>query len=217
MNLDELEARIGRVRDRLARAGGTDVRVVAVSKTFPAEAIDAVVAAGIGDIGENYAQEAVAKLLEIRSAPTVHFIGRLQRNKVRQLAPFVDIWQSVDRPELVVEIAKRQAGATILLQVDISDEEAKGGCAPSAIEPLLELAGEHGLHVAGLMGVALLAEPEQARPGFRLLRQLTDRFGLVECSMGMSADLEVAVDEGATMVRIGRDLFGPRPEVSAPR
>lgn len=209
--VDSVVERVGHLRERMARAGGPGVRIVAVSKTFPAAAIDAAVAAGIADIGENYAQEAVAKLKEISSAPTVHFIGRLQRNKVRHLAPFVHLWQSVDRPELVAEIAKRSPGATVLLQVDISGEDSKGGCDPNAVEDLLSTANDHGLRVAGLMGVAPLLEPERARPGFRRLRRLVDDLHLEECSMGMSADLEVAVAEGATMVRVGRDVFGPRP------
>lgn len=198
------------LRARIDAAGGPDVRVVAVTKTFGPDAVEAAVAAGLDQIGENYAQEAAAKLAEIRSSPTVHFIGRLQRNKVRLLVPYVDVWQSVDRPELVREIAKRAPGASIMVQVDISDEENKGGVAPGETEGLVAAAAEAGLDVVGLMGVALLAEPGAARPGFRLLRRLTDQLGLSECSMGMSADLEIAVDEGTTMVRVGRDLFGER-------
>ncbi len=198
------------LRSRLAAAGGADVRVVAVTKTFGPDAIDAAVAAGLPNVGENYAQEAVAKLAEVTTEATVHFIGRLQRNKVRSLAPIVDVWQSVDRPELAREIAKRAPGARIMVQVDISDEDSKGGCPPSETEALVADATDLGLEVIGLMGVALLAEPEAARPGFALLRRQVDALGLVECSMGMTADLEVAVDEGSTMVRVGRDLFGER-------
>ncbi|MEO0494372.1 MAG: YggS family pyridoxal phosphate-dependent enzyme [Actinomycetota bacterium] len=202
--------RAAAVRARLDAAGGADVRIVAVTKTFGPGAVDAAVAAGLTDVGENYAQEAAAKLTEITTDPTVHFIGRLQRNKVRLLAPHVHVWQTVDRPELANEIAKRAPGARVMIQVDISGEENKGGCAPDATEDLVGHAADAGLEVVGLMGVALLAEPEAARPGFSLLRGLVDRLGLTECSMGMSADLEIAIDEGATMVRIGRDLFGER-------
>lgn len=198
------------VRARLDRAGGHDVRIVAVTKTFPAAAIDAAVGAGITDVGENYAQECVAKLSETSTDPTVHFIGRLQRNKVRQLAGLVDVWQTVDRIELGREIAKRAPGARVMVQVDISGEETKGGCIPADTPELVGALVDLELEVCGLMGVALLAKPELARPGFRVLRSLVDHLGLPECSMGMSADLEVAVGEGATMVRIGRDLFGER-------
>jgi len=182
------------LRSRLDRAGGEDVRVVAVTKTFPAAAIDAAVAAGIADIGENYAQECVAKLAEINTEPTV-----------------VDVWQTVDRIELGREIAKRAAGATVMVQVDISGEDTKGGCTPGDTPGLVAEPVDLGLEVCALMGVALFGEPEEARPGFALLRSLVDRLGLEECSMGMTADLEVAVGEGATIVRIGRDLFGERP------
>ncbi|MEL0140256.1 MAG: YggS family pyridoxal phosphate-dependent enzyme [Acidimicrobiaceae bacterium] len=198
------------VRSRLDAAGGGDVRIVAVTKTFGPSAVDAAVAAGLDDVGENYAQEAAAKLTEITTAPTVHFIGRLQRNKVRLLAPHVHVWQTVDRLELATEIAKRAPGAKVMIQVDISGEESKGGCDPALAEDLVIHATDAGLDVVGLMGIALLAEPEAARPGFSLLRGLVDRLHLAECSMGMSADLEIAVDEGATMVRIGRDLFCER-------
>ena len=182
--------RAAAVRSRLDAAGGGDVRIVAVTKTFGPSAVDAAVAAGLDDVGENYA--------------------RLQRNKVRLLAPHVHVWQTVDRLELATEIAKRAPGAKVMIQVDISGEESKGGCDPALAEDLVIHATDAGLDVVGLMGIALLAEPEAARPGFSLLRGLVDRLHLAECSMGMSADLEIAVDEGATMVRIGRDLFGER-------
>lgn len=202
--------RVAAVRERLERAGGAHVTIVGVTKTFGADAVEAAVAAGLIDVGENYAQEAVAKLADVDADPTVHFIGRLQRNKVRLLAPVVDVFQTVDRPELVREIAKRAPGARIMVQVDISGEENKGGCDPGATESIVSEAVDAGLVVEGLMGVALLAEPEAARPGFSLLRRQVDQFDLAHCSMGMTADLEVAVDEGATMVRIGRDIFGER-------
>lgn len=206
----EVAERVDAFRERLRRCGGQDIRVVAVTKTFDAGAIDAVVAAGLRDVGENYAQEAVTKLAAVASEPVVHFVGRLQRNKVRSLAPVVDVWQSVDRPALASEIAKRSPGASVMIQVDISGEDSKGGVAVAALPSLVEHVREMGLRLVGLMGVALLAEPEAARPGFRLLRRLADEFEVEHCSMGMSGDLEVAVDEGATMVRIGSDLFGRR-------
>ena len=210
VDAEQVTARADALRERLHRAGGDHVRIVAVTKTFGPDAIDAAVRAGLVDIGENYAQEAVAKLAEVTTDPTVHFIGRLQRNKVRTLAPVVDVWQSVDRPALAREISKRAPGASVMVQVDISGEDSKGGCPPGETEALVSAAADLGLDVVGLMGVALLAEPEAARPGFALLRGLVDQLGLRECSMGMTADLEIAVDEGTTMVRVGRDLFGER-------
>ena len=203
--------RLAHLRHRLEEAGGRDVRVVAVTKAFGIDAVDAAAACGITDIGESYAQETVAKLQGREVAPTVHFIGGLQRNKVRKLAGLVDVWQSVDRPELADEIASRAPGARVMLQVDISGEDSKGGCAPDDVESLLTHARDARLDVVGLMGIAPLGVPEEARPGFRRLRDMVDRFGLRECSMGMTADLEVAVEEGSTMIRVGTALFGPRP------
>lgn len=203
--------RLAHLRHRLEGAGGRDVRVVAVTKAFGIDAVEAAAACGITDIGESYAQETVAKLRDREVAPTVHFIGGLQRNKVRKLAGLVDVWQSVDRPELADEIASRAPGARVMLQVDISGEDSKGGCAPDDVESLLAHARAAGLDVVGLMGIAPLGAPEEARPGFRRLRAMVDRFGLRECSMGMTADLEVAVEEGSTMIRVGTALFGPRP------
>ena len=208
----EVAARASALRARLRDAGGDGVTVVAVTKTFDAGAIDAAVAAGFTDVGESYAQETLGKLPDVTSSPTLHFIGQLQRNKVRHLAPHVDVWQSVDRPELATEIAKRAPGARIMLQVDISGEETKGGVEPRELEALLEHSTERGLDVIGLMGVAILAEPEAARPGFRLLRSLVDTHGLEHCCMGMTADLEIAVDEGSTMIRVGTQLFGERAQ-----
>jgi pyridoxal phosphate enzyme (YggS family) len=207
----EVGERLAVVRERLRDAGGADVRVVAVTKAFGFDAVEAAAACGIHDIGESYAQEAVAKLAGREVAPTVHFIGGLQRNKVRKLAGIVDVWQSVDRPELADEIARRAPGAEVMLQVDISGEESKGGCRPDGVGSLLEHAIGAGLRVGGLMGIGPMGDPEEARPGFRQLRSLVDRFDLRECSMGMTGDLEVAVEEGSTMIRVGTALFGPRP------
>ena len=185
-------------------------------RAFGAWAIDAAVRAGIGAVGENYAQECVAKLAEVSvdPLPQVHFIGGLQRNKVKRLAGLVDVWQSVDTAALAAEIAKRAPQAHVMIQVNISGEAQKGGCERSEVEGLVSEAVELGLTVEGLMGIGPMAEPEDARPGFRELRRLVDVLGLAHCSMGMSADLEIAVQEGATVVRIGSDLFGPRPKKS---
>ena len=207
---DDVAIRAAALRARLRDAGGADVTVVAVTKTFDAGAIDAAVAAGFTDVGESYAQETLAKLPDVASAPTLHFIGQLQRNKVRHLAPHIDVWQSVDRPELATEIAKRAPGARIMLQVDISGEDTKGGVDTADLDALLAHAADLGLDVVGLMGVAILAEPEAARPGFRRLRSLVDTHGLEHCCMGMTADLEIAVQEGSTMIRVGTQLFGER-------
>jgi pyridoxal phosphate enzyme (YggS family) len=209
-------AAVAAVRRRIAAAGGDPaaIRLVAVTKGQPVDAVRAALAAGVADVGENYAQELVAKA-EAGGVDGArwHFIGRLQRNKVRLVAPFVALWQSVDRLSLAAEIADRAPGAAVLLQVDVTGEEQKGGCRPAFLPALLEGSRDLGLDVRGLMAVGPAGPPEAARPGFRLLRDLADRHGLEERSMGMSGDLAVAVAEGATMVRIGTALFGERPRV----
>ncbi len=189
------------------------VRIVAVTKGFDRTAVDAAAAAHCDAIGENYAQEILAKhdALEHSGVP-VHFIGHLQSNKIRQLVDLVSIWSTVDRDSLIDELAKRAPGAAIRLQVNTTGEAQKGGCAVDEVGGLIERARERGLRVEGLMTIGpTAASPEAARPGFASLRRLVDEFGLDECSMGMTADLTVAVEEGSTEIRVGTLLFGPRP------
>jgi PLP dependent protein len=218
----EVADRLTVVRDRVARAGGTDVTIVAVTKGFGPDAIAAAAAAGLADIGENYAQELLGKLPAVPAPErpfrvAVHFIGRLQSNKVRQLAPIVDCFQTVDRFSLVRELAARAPGRAIFVQVNVSDEPHKGGCPPSEAAELVDAARDAGLLVRGLMTVGRTGSPTEAAGGFTLLRSLTDHLGLAECSMGMTDDLEIAVAEGSTMVRVGSALFGARPGPGMPR
>jgi pyridoxal phosphate enzyme (YggS family) len=211
--------RLAAVRRRITEAGGDPaaVTVVAVTKALPVDAVRAAAAAGLCDVGENYAQELLAKAAELGDeAPRWHFLGRLQTNKVRQLAAHVALWQSVDRADLVREIAKRAPGAAVLVQVNLSGEPQKGGCAFDEVPFLVGLAGDEGLDVRGLMGVGPAGPPAASRPAFERLVGLADALELPVRSIGMSGDLEVAVAAGATMVRIGRDLFGPRPERPRP-
>lgn len=207
--------RLSQIRERLTAADGEDVRIVAVTKGHAVETIAAAIDAGCTDIGESYAQELSQKnqalLAHSHDRPQVHFIGGLQRNKIRRLAAIVDVWQSIDRFDLGEELARRSPRARVMVQVDLSGEQTKRGCSAAAVPELVERLTELDLNVIGLMGIGPMGAPEQARPGFALLRALVDQLGLPECSMGMTADLEVAVQEGSTMVRIGTDLFGPRP------
>jgi pyridoxal phosphate enzyme (YggS family) len=205
------------VRERVAaaaRASGRaadSVTLVVVTKEVDLERVRAAVAAGAVDLGENRAQELVAKAAAL--TPTElrwHFIGRLQRNKVRALAPHVALWQSVDRVELAAEIGERARGAAVLVQVNVTGEVQKGGCAPDDTESLIETCRAYGCHVEGLMTVP--AAQDDPRPAFARLRRMTDDLGLGVCSMGMSGDYEAAIAEGATMVRVGSAIFGPRPE-----
>jgi pyridoxal phosphate enzyme (YggS family) len=199
------------VRGRVVAAGGgDDVRILPVTKSFGPEAVVAALAAGCTAVGENYAQEVVAKR-EVLSGVEVHFIGQLQTNKVRQLADLVSVYETVDRVRLAHEIAKRAPGAHILIQVDTADEPGKGGCPLDQLDGLVDEATALGLSVDGLMTVGPTSgDPDETRRGFRQVRAAVDRLGLGVCSMGMTGDLEIAVQEGSTQLRIGTALFGRR-------
>jgi pyridoxal phosphate enzyme (YggS family) len=208
---------IADVRATIAARTDRRVALVAVTKAFDERAVRAAIDAGADGIGENYAQEMVAKAEALATAaPDLapvpwHFIGQLQRNKVRVVAPLgIALWETIDRPELAREIARRQPSARVLVQVNTTDEPQKGGCEPAAAPALVEECRALGLTVRGLMTVGPAGAAEDSRPIFRGLRRLADDLGLDECSMGMSGDFEVAVEEGATIVRIGSRLFGPR-------
>lgn len=213
--VNDVAERLAAVRARIQAAGRApdDVVVVAVTKGFGIEAVEAANAAGIADIGENYAQELVAKVSEASDDPgrRWHFLGRVQRNKVRSIAAVVHLWQGVDRVSAGEEIARRAPGAKVLVQVRIAGDDARNGCDPDDVPQLVERLDHLGLDVRGLMAVGPAGPPELARPGFRKVSALADRLGLVERSMGMTDDLGVAVEEGSTMVRVGRGLFGARP------
>jgi pyridoxal phosphate enzyme (YggS family) len=189
---------------------------VAVTKGQPAEAVRDAVAAGLTDLGESYPQELVAKaaaledVLEAGPPLRWHCIGRLQRNKVKQVAPLVHLWQSIDRLSLAGEVARRAPGAAVLVQVNVSGAAQQGGCTPAQAPAVVEGCADLGLDVRGLMAIGPQGAPDEVRAGFRALRALADRLELAERSMGMSDDLELAVAEGSTMVRVGSALFGPR-------
>lgn len=204
-------ANLSRIRGALP-AG---VTLVAVSKTQPPEAIREAWAAGQRDFGENYAQEWRAKADALADLEGLrwHFIGGLQTNKVKYLAGRVALVHTVDRLELAREISRRwaKAGAVarVLIEVDLGGEAQKAGCPPDEVGPLLEaMRGLPSVEVAGLTCIPPPAD--DPRPHFRALRALRDRFGLRELSMGMSADWPVAVEEGATIVRVGTAIFGAR-------
>jgi len=207
--------RITALQHRLAAlAPEKSVGIVAVTKGFGIDAPRAALAAGLTMVGENYAQELIAKNEELtpveREQIQWHFLGRLQRNKVRSLAPIVSVWQSVDRVELIDEIARRAAGASVMIQLNLSGEPQKGGAALADCRSLVRSAQGCGLVVVGLMGVGAADDLSNSRGGFRQLAELADELGLPERSIGMSDDLDLAVAEGSTMVRVGTALFGPR-------
>lgn len=202
-----------RIQDAARRAARDPaaVTLVGATKTVAAERIAEALGAGLRDVGENRAQELVAKatlLAGLDPAPRWHFVGRLQRNKVAALAPWVTLWHSVDREPLGAEIARRSSGARVLVEVNLADEPQKGGCARTDAPRLADALRGLGLAVEGLMTVPPLGV--DPRPVFADLRDLAGRLGLAELSMGMTDDFEVAVEEGATLVRVGRAIFGPR-------
>ncbi len=197
------------------------VTLIAVSKTQPAEAIREAYAAGQRDFGENYAQEwrEKAEALSDLKDLTWHFIGGLQTNKVKYLAGKVGWVHTVDRAELARELSRRAAaaGATlkVLLEVNVGGEAQKGGCAPDEAEALAALV--RTLPALDLRGLTCIPPPEDdPRPHFRALKALAIRLNLPELSMGMSADLPLAVEEGATFVRVGTTIFGERPRKATP-
>jgi pyridoxal phosphate enzyme (YggS family) len=229
--------RLVRVRERLeaaARRAGRrpeDVVLVGVSKRQAAARVAAAVRAGLRDVGENYFQEAREKIPEVRASleasgtplPRWHFVGRLQRNKAGPVAATFDVVQTVDRAELGAALDRRAGAADrrlrVLLEVNLSGEATKGGVAPDALPELVAAgAGWASLDVVGLMTMpAPTRDPEGSRPAFARLRSLAESLrdapggaGLRELSMGMSADFEIAIEEGATLVRVGTAIFGPR-------
>jgi len=239
VEVGQIAGRLDSVLERIARAAGRagrtpeEIRLVGVTKGKPASLVAAGVRAGIRHIGENYVQECIPKILEVleilRSddvpAPRWHFIGRLQRNKARQVAPLFDVVETVDRPALGSELDRRAAQAgrnlEVLLQTNVSEEPQKGGVEPALLPDLLaESRAWRHLRVVGLMAVPAAAEdPEASRDEFARLRSLRDEMSrrdggeaLRELSMGMSQDFEVAIEEGATIIRVGTALFGPRED-----
>ena len=226
MDFPGLPARLAAVRDAVARhqevgGWGHGVRIVAVTKTHGPEAVRAAVAAGLRDIGENRVQEALLKqdaLLDV--SVEWHLVGTLQRNKAKYAAGRFVLIHSVDRGDLAAELDRRAAPGTrqpILVQVNCSAEPQKGGVAPASLPVLLDqLRILERIEVQGLMTMSALTEDRaEQRRAFRLLRELRDaseRSGhrLPELSMGMSGDYPIAVEEGATMIRLGTILFGER-------
>jgi pyridoxal phosphate enzyme (YggS family) len=208
--------------DAVERRWTHEVEITAVTKTFPPSAVLDAVEAGCRAIGENYAQDLLSKREAIESfeperRPRVDFIGQLQSNKVRQLVGLVDRWCTIDRPSIATEIAKRDPGGAVLIQVNTTSEHQKGGCELDEVPELMAHCQKQGLAVLGLLTVGPTGqEPSAGAPGFRAVRALVDQLGLEVCSMGMTGDLDVAVECGATNIRIGSALFGARPPARPP-
>lgn len=221
---------VGNIRRRIDAAckkanrdpGG--VTLLAVGKTFNAEAIKEVVEAGVRDVGENYVQELLDKKEKILSDVRWHFIGHLQSNKVKYVAPWIHLVHSVDNIGLASELDKRASLARrtldVLVEVNTTAEDSKFGLRPEAtMEFVKSLADFKNIRISGLMTIGpFLPDPEGSRPMFRTLRELKDQIARIgqpnvhmeHLSMGMTGDFEVAIDEGATIVRIGTAIFGKR-------
>lgn len=212
---ERLAAARASVSEAAERAGRdpAGIRLIAVSKTFPADAIRAAFDAGQRDFGENRVQEGLAKIAELGGLDAdIHLIGTLQRNKARHAGAFASV-QSIDSIRLAEAVSRRlDRELEVLLEVNVAGEQSKSGFTPGDLPVALPaIQALPNLDVAGLMTIApIVADPEDARPVFRRLRELRDRLGLRELSMGMSSDYAVAVEEGASMVRIGRAIFGER-------
>ena len=212
---DDVRRRLEIVRNRIADAGADPlaVTVVGVTKGFGPNAVRAGLGAGLNAIGENYADELVAKAadagLEGQSVAW-HFLGPLQTNKINRLRPIVACWQSVDSVHRAEALAKRAPGANVLVQVRLDEAAGRAGVVRREVAELVRTARDFGLDVGGLMGVAPV-DPVAARRGFEALVDEAERLALPVRSIGMSDDLEIAVQAGSTMVRVGTALFGRRP------
>ncbi|HID55231.1 TPA: YggS family pyridoxal phosphate-dependent enzyme [Candidatus Poribacteria bacterium] len=221
---------VERVKERIEKAAiraGRDpsqIRIVAVSKTFPVERILEAIEAGITDIGENRVQEAEPKIAQIGNRIKWHMVGHLQRNKVKKALGMFDLIQSVDSLRLLDEMEKRAARMgrmiDVLIQVNTSGEETKYGLKPDEVMSFMEVVSqkEH-IRVLGLMTIGpLVDDPEKARPSFVMLRRIKEEIEAAKIpkvemrylSMGMTDDFEIAIEEGSNMVRIGRAIFGER-------
>lgn len=214
-NVKDIQRRIAAACERAGRSTD-DVELVAVTKTIDTPAIEEAFHAGVRHFGENRVQEAAPKierLATIRPELTWHMVGHLQTNKAKTAADIFDIIQSVDSLRLAEALSGRsQRRLPVLVEVNVGGEESKSGLPPSELEEAVEhIARLPNLRVDGLMTIAPWVEDaEEVRPVFRRLRQIRDALGLRHLSMGMSGDFEVAIEEGATMVRIGQAIFGER-------
>ncbi|MGA3025469.1 MAG: YggS family pyridoxal phosphate-dependent enzyme [Bryobacteraceae bacterium] len=216
-----LRERLDSVEDRIARAAvrsgrcPQDITLVAVTKKFPAGAIEEAARLGVRHFGENYVQEFETKRAALASLAGVrfHLIGHLQANKARKAVELFDVIQTVDSARLAERLNQAAAGPIdVMLEVKLSPEASKVGVSPEDVPRLVEaVAGCPSLRLRGLMTMPPWSEEaEPSRPYFRRLRALGEANGLAELSMGMSHDFEAAIEEGATLVRIGTALFGPR-------
>ena len=212
-NIRNIEKRIARACERAGRSPD-EVTLVAVTKTFPPEAIEAAFEAGLRDFGENRVQEAEPKIEQLKNLNLAwHMVGHLQTNKAKTALQLFDIIHSVDSIKLAEALSRRtERKIPILLEVNLSKEATKYGFTEEEISSAIkQISSLPNLEIKGLMTMApYVTDPEEMRPVFHRLRELRDMMGLEQLSMGMTDDFEVAIEEGATIVRIGRAIFGGR-------
>ncbi len=213
--LNEVEERIERAAARAGRRRD-EITLVAITKVFPAAAILEAWELGLRDFGENYIQEFETKHPEVAGlqGARFHFVGHLQSNKARRAAELFDVIQTVDTAKLARRLDECGKPLDVMIEVRLSDENAKSGADPQVIPELIEaIASLRNLRVTGLMTMPPWSEDaEQARPYFKRLRSLAEQYMLPHLSMGMSNDFDVAIEEGATHVRVGTALFGSRKQ-----
>lgn len=213
-NIADVERRIAAACERAGRPRES-VQLVAVTKTFPAVDVHNAIAAGMTDVGENKVQEARDKKPSVTGSARWHLIGHLQSNKAKDAVRLFDVIQTVDSIELATKISRVAESAgkqqEILLQVNVGGEEQKSGADSGKARELIEaIASLPSIHLSGLMAIPPVGPAEEMRPFLRELRALRDAAGLRELSMGMTDDFEVAIEEGATIIRVGRAIFGTR-------
>jgi hypothetical protein len=218
--LETLSGRLDAVRDRIARAARqarrnpSEIMLLAVTKVFPVGAIREAYSLGLREFGENYVREFEAKAPEVRDleGARFHLIGHLQSNKAGKAADLFQVIQTVDSPKLARRLNEAGRPLEVMLEVKLSPEQAKSGADPAQLPGLIEaVRASSNLRLAGLMSMPPWTDdPEASRPYFRQLRELAEFHGLAGLSMGMSHDLEVAIQEGSTCVRVGTALFGER-------
>ena len=215
-----IKDRLTAVQERIEAAASrahrkaSDIRLIAVTKVFPATAIRDAYELGLRDFGENYVQEFEGKapqIADLRDA-RIHLIGHLQSNKSRRASELFQVIQSVDSAKLARRLGESERDLDVMIEVKLSDEAAKSGAGPSDIPAIAEACRASAkLRLRGLMTVPPWSEnAEESRPYFARLREMASQHGLLELSMGMSNDMEVAIEEGATCVRVGTALFGRR-------
>ncbi|HWE57365.1 MAG TPA: YggS family pyridoxal phosphate-dependent enzyme [Acidimicrobiales bacterium] len=210
---DVVPTRLAGVRRRIEAAGGDPegIRIIAVTKGFGPDAVEAARHAGLADLGENYAQELLAKAPVTGPGARWHFLGPVQRNKVGRLAPQVSAWHGIDRSAAADAVAAAAPGAEVMVQVNVTGDPGRPGCRPDDLAGLVDHIRSGPLHLSGLMAVGPVPVGDASREVFRWLADRARQLDLTELSMGMSDDFEMAVAEGATTLRLGRVLFGARP------